>query len=250
MTVVRTLGLLLFPVFFLELYVIMGFLMAVMSGKHISAARLARAFTFSLVPIAIAYHMAHYFSFLLIHGQRLIPLLSDPLGSGWDLFGTAAYRLNIGIVGARFAWYSAVIAIIIGHVIAVSLAHLTAMRLLPDRALALRSQYPMLVLMVGYTIISLWILAQPIVEGGEHETANASREGRHADGTAVVSPLRSEIFWDSEVIKGGVTGGVPDWHTAPVRAGDELPVQSAQRRRRLARQLCHFQSIVHRRFRA
>ena len=173
MTVVRTLGLLLFPVFFLELYVIMGFLMAVVSGKHLSAARLARAFTFSLVPIAIAYHMAHYFSFLLIHGQRLIPLLSDPLGSGWDLFGTAAYRLNIGIVGARFAWYSAVIAIIIGHVIAVSLAHLTAMRLLPDRALALRSQYPMLVLMVGYTIISLWILAQPIVEGGEHETAAA-----------------------------------------------------------------------------
>jgi hypothetical protein len=174
MTVVRTLGLLLFPIFFLELYVVMGFLMAIVSGKHLSALRLAQAFTFSLVPIAIAYHLAHYFSFLLIHGQRLIPLLSDPLGRGWDLFGTAAYRLNIGIVGARFAWYSAVLAIIIGHVIAVSLAHLIAMRLLRDRTLALRSQYPMLVLMVGYTIMSLWILAQPIVEGGEHEAAAAS----------------------------------------------------------------------------
>ena len=174
MTVVRTLGLLFFPVFFLELYIIMGFLMAVVSGKHFSAARLAQAFAFSLVPIAIAYHMAHYFSFFLIHGQRLIPLLSDPLGTGWDLFGTATYHINIGIVGARFTWYSAVIAIILGHMIAVSLAHLIAMRVLRDRALALRSQYPMLVLMVGYTIISLWILAQPIVEGGEHEAAAAN----------------------------------------------------------------------------
>jgi hypothetical protein len=171
MTVVRTLGLLFFPIFFLELYIIMGFFMAVVSRKHLSAARLAQAFTFSLVPIAIAYHMAHYFSFLLIHGQRLVPLLSDPFGTGWDLFGTAAYRINIGIVGARFAWYAAVIAIILGHIIAVSLAHLIAMRLLRDRTMALRSQYPMLVLMVGYTIISLWILAQPIVEGGEPEAA-------------------------------------------------------------------------------
>jgi hypothetical protein len=172
-TVVRTLGLLLFPVLFLELYVIFSFLMAVVSRQRLSAARLAQAFTFSLVPIAIAYHMAHYFSFLLVHGQRLIPLLSDPLGSGWDLFGTAAYRVDIGIVGARFAWYTAVIAIVIGHVIAVCLAHLIAMRLWRNRTVAIRSQYPMLVLMVGYTIISLWILAQPVVEAGAHETGAA-----------------------------------------------------------------------------
>jgi hypothetical protein len=220
MTVVRTLGLLLFPVFFLELYVIMGFLMAVVSGKHLSAVRLARAFTLSLVPIAIAYHMAHYFSFLLIHGQRLIPLLSDPLGSGWDLFGTATYPVNIGIVGARFAWYSAVIAIVIGHVIAVSLAHLTAMRLLPDRTLALRSQYPMLVLMVGYTIISLWILAQPIVEGGEHETAAAN--------------VRIPAALDLPLA--GVAGGVPDWDTAAACAESEPPALSAQHRQRPAEQ--------------
>lgn len=168
MTMVRTLGLLLFPVLFLELYLIFSFLMTMLSDQRLSTARLAQAFPFSLVPIAIAYHMAHYFSFLLVHGQRLIPLLSDPLGIGWDMWGTAAYRVDIGLVGARFAWYSAVIAIVLGHVIAVYLAHLIAMRLWCNRAVAIRSQYPMLVLMVAYTVISLWILAQPIVEGGEH----------------------------------------------------------------------------------
>jgi hypothetical protein len=174
MTLVRTLGLLLVPVLFLELYVIFSFLMAVVSGKRLSALRLARAFVFSLVPIAIAYHMAHYFSFLLIHGQRLIALLSDPLGMGWNIFGTAAYRIDIGIVGARFAWYAAVIAIVLGHVIAVYLAHLMAMRLWRNRTMAIRSQYPMLLLMVCYTVISLWILAQPIVADGPHAAGAAA----------------------------------------------------------------------------
>ena len=57
-----------------------------------------------------------------------------------------------------------VAAIVIGHVSAVYLAHVTALREIPERRFALRSQYPMLVLMVAYTMVSLWILAQPIVE--------------------------------------------------------------------------------------
>jgi hypothetical protein len=198
MTLVRTLGLLLVPGLFIELYMIFGFLMAVMSGKRLSTLRLARAFTFSLVPIAIAYHMAHYFSFLLIHGQRIIALLSDPLGNGWNIFGTAAYRIDIGIVGARFAWYSAVVAIVLGHVIAVYLAHLVAMRLLRNRTAAIRSQYPMLVLMVCYTVISLWILAQPIVDGGAHEagaTAGDSRGAERSSSVVASTPWRSGRVW-------------------------------------------------------
>jgi hypothetical protein len=60
-------------------------------------------------------------------------------------------------VGARFAWYRAVTAIVV---------RVIALRELPDRRRAFRSQYPMLALMVGYTMVSLWILAQPIVETG------------------------------------------------------------------------------------
>ena len=126
----------------------------------------AGLFVLSLVPIAIAYHLAHYFSLLAIAGQFIIPLASDPFGNGWDLFGTMLYRIDIGIVDARFIWYLSVVAIVTGHMIAVWLAHLTACQIFSDTALARRSQYPMLILMVGYTMLSLWILAQPIVEPG------------------------------------------------------------------------------------
>lgn len=164
LTVIRTLGLASFPALFLAVYIVFGKVMAVASGARRPAAELVRIFVFTLVPIAIAYHAAHYLSFLLIQGQRVIPLASDPFGFGWNLLGTAGYRVDIAIVGARFAWHTAVVAIVVGHIIAVYLAHSLAVQTLEDRGQALRSQYPMLALMVGYTTVSLWILAQPIVE--------------------------------------------------------------------------------------
>ena len=108
--------------------------------------------------------MAHYYTYLLIQGQMIVSLLSDPLGWGWNLFGTADFEPRYGIVGAGFVWYSQVALIVAGHVIAVYLAHSISLRLLRDPGRALRSQLPMLVLMVLYTMTSLWILAQPIVE--------------------------------------------------------------------------------------
>jgi hypothetical protein len=139
--------------------------MARAAGDTLPTGTVARIFVLSLVPIAAAYHLAHYFMYLLIQGQLMIRFASDPLGFGWNLFGTARYRPDIGIVGARFAWYTAVIAIVLGHIIAVYVAHVVALREFPDKRAALRSQIPMLVLMVGYTMVSLWIIAQPIVEG-------------------------------------------------------------------------------------
>ena len=62
-------------------------------------------------------------------------------------------------------WWAFHTAIVLGHIIAVYLAHVLALRLLEERKHALRSQYPMLVLMLTYTVVSLWIMAQPIVEG-------------------------------------------------------------------------------------
>jgi len=121
-------------------------------------------FVLSLVPISIAYHVAHYFSYLLIGGQYAIPLLSDPFGLGWNLFGTASYRVDIGLVDPRLQWYVAVISIVLGHVIAVYLAHVTALRTFSGSSSPLLTQIPMLFLMVGYTMCSLWILSQPIVE--------------------------------------------------------------------------------------
>jgi hypothetical protein len=164
LTVIGTLGLLAFPLLFLLVYLGFARWMAWMGEDQLTTGTVARLFVLSLVPIAIAYHLAHYFTYLLIQGQLLIRLASDPFGFGWDLLGTARYRPDIGIVGARSVWYTAVVAIVVGHVIAVYVAHVVALREFRDRRAALRSQLPMLVLMVGYTVVSLWIIAQPIVE--------------------------------------------------------------------------------------
>ncbi|KLK90003.1 hypothetical protein AA309_28070 [Microvirga vignae] len=140
-------------------------MMRMASGETEHSLRtLSGRFVLSLVPIAIAYHLAHYLSFLLLAGQFAIPLASDPFGFGWDLFGTVLYRINIGIVDARFVWFMAVGAIVSGHILATWLAHETALAVFRTSKAARRSQGPMLVLMVGYTVMSLWILSQPIVQ--------------------------------------------------------------------------------------
>jgi hypothetical protein len=150
------------PIMLAALYLLATTVMARVSRA--SFKDMSGLFALSLVPIAIAYHLAHYFSLFAIAGQFIIPLASDPFGYGWDLFGTTLYRIDIGIVDAKSIWYISVAAIVTGHMIAVWVGHVTAVTAFVDENIATRSQYPMLVLMVGYTMLSLWILAQPIVE--------------------------------------------------------------------------------------
>ena len=163
LTAVATAGLVGFAVLFVVVYRAFAGWIAMAGGQH-SPSRVGRAFILSLVPIALAYHLAHYFTYLLIQGQLAIPLVSDPFGFGWNLFGTAGFRPDIGLVDARFTWYTAVAAIVAGHIVAVYVAHVIALREFADYRAVVRSQLVMLVLMVGYTTASLWIIAQPIVE--------------------------------------------------------------------------------------
>jgi hypothetical protein len=160
----RTLALPCFLLLFGAAYLLVCAFMSILSGRP--TAMLARRFVLSLVPISLAYHIAHYFSYLFIGGQYAIPLVSDPLGRGWDLFGTASYHVDIGLIGPRLQWYVAVLAVVLGHVVAVFLAHVTALRIFGAGRAGLISQIPMLLLMVGYTMCSLWILSQPIIETG------------------------------------------------------------------------------------
>ncbi len=132
-------------------------------GRLKSTLEVASAFVLTLVPIAIAYHLAHYLSYLVITGQYFIPRVSDPFGYGWNLFGTADYKVDIGLLSARVAWYLAVTFVVLGHVFAVYLAHVVAGRTFGGGRAAHLSQVPMVVLMVLYTMVSLWILAQPMV---------------------------------------------------------------------------------------
>ena len=123
----------------------------------------AGVFVTTLVPIAVAYHLSHYFSLLATTGQFVVPLASDPFGRGWDLFGTRGHRVDLAVLSPYVYWYGSVLLIVAGHVIAVVAAHVAALRLFATRRAALLSQLPMMALMVAYTSLSLWILAQPIV---------------------------------------------------------------------------------------
>ena len=163
-TIALVVFLLVFQLLYLVFCGLMYFSTPARARADVSIAELARLFVLSLIPIALAYHLAHYLSFLLIVGQYMIPLVSDPFGFGWDLFGTRLYFVNIGIVDARFVWITSVIVIVTGHIVAVWLAHVVALRRFLESHAALRSQIPMLFLMVAYTMLSLWILAQPVVE--------------------------------------------------------------------------------------
>ena len=164
---IRTAGLVSVWMLFFGAYITACAIMSAAAAGRRSTWDIARRFAFTLVPIAIAYHLAHYLVYLLTQGQYIVPLLSDPFGYGWNLFGTAGHRVDIAIVGARFAWYTAVAAIVLGHIVAVFLAHVRAIRVFETRRAALRSQVPLTALMVAYTFVSLSILAEPITERRE-----------------------------------------------------------------------------------
>jgi hypothetical protein len=139
-----------------------AFLLAVNAARLVAHTRerLADAFVGSLIPIALAYLAAHYFSLLLISGQLVVPLASDPFGYGWDLFGTIDYRINVRPVSVDTIWYVQTISLITGHVLGLVIAHDRALALFPSPKIALRTQYAVLALMVLYTVGGLWLLSR------------------------------------------------------------------------------------------
>ncbi len=123
------------------------------------ASDLARRFAHTLLPISIAYVLAHYFSLLVFSGQSMVYLISDPLGSGANIFGTAGFQPNLAVVSGNLVWYVQVGALIVGHVAGLTLAHDRAITLYRRARDATRSQYWMLTVMVAFTSLGLWILS-------------------------------------------------------------------------------------------
>jgi hypothetical protein len=123
--------------------------------------KLGRAFAGTLIPIALAYLVAHYFSlFVYFEQAQFTYLLSDPLGEGSDLFGTADNAIDYGVISANQVWYVQVGALVAGHVAALTLAHDRALAIYANIRLATRSQYWMLAVMVGFTTIGLALLSE------------------------------------------------------------------------------------------
>lgn len=161
----ETVGLVISPLVFLIIYLALILLAKIITKSHKSIKELALEFAFSLIPIALVYNIAHYYTLLLTQGQDIIRLISDPFGFGWNLFDTTNFSPNIAVIDAGITWHVQVAIILIGHIAGVYLAHSIALKVFPSHKKALVSQLPMLVLMVTYTMIGLWILAQPITGG-------------------------------------------------------------------------------------
>jgi hypothetical protein len=117
----------------------------------------AAEFAHTIVPIVAGYFIAHYWSLLVIVGQQAVVQLSDPLGTGANWLGTGGRAADTTLAGATTTAVIQVGAVVIGHVVGVVLAHDRAVALLPRRH-AIVGQIPLLVLMIGYTVMGLLLL--------------------------------------------------------------------------------------------
>lgn len=118
-------------------------------------------YAYALLPIALFYHLAHNSEHLLFESQKIIPLMSDPFGAGWDLFGTATASV-IPIVSLPTLWLIQVALVLVGHVYSLYFARRIAGDIFGSAHTVFRSQLPMLAAMVLFSLASLWLLKQPM----------------------------------------------------------------------------------------
>jgi hypothetical protein len=154
------------PFAYLAVYVlfVVGVRAITRAGQSVHA--LTLIFAMSLVPIAFVYHVTHYYTLLLAQAGQMMKLVSDPLGRGWDLFGTAATRIDPLMIDVGVIWHTQVALILAGHIASVYLAHVEALRVYRAPRRAAVSQLPLLVLMMIFTTFGLWILSMPLATGG------------------------------------------------------------------------------------
>jgi hypothetical protein len=124
-----------------------------------STRRLPSLFAHSMIPITIGYAVAHYYSLLVLEGQRTVILLSDPLGTGSDWLGLADRGVDGRLVGPNVVAIVQLVAVITGHLVGVLLAHDRAVRIFP-RYQAVLGQLPLMAAAVGFTVGGLWLLFQ------------------------------------------------------------------------------------------
>ncbi len=121
----------------------------------------------SMVPIAFAYHFAHYLPAFLVEAQYAVRSLSDPFNVGWNLFGTAHMHIKDSLRThhryIELTWYAQVATIVIGHLVAILVAHIIALREVKTGPAPAYRQIPLTVLMVAYTFLGLWLLSAPTV---------------------------------------------------------------------------------------
>ncbi len=148
---------------------VIAFWLAIWMGEVLAqgqgVTRAVRTFAPSILPIAVGYHIGHYLPTFLVDSQYALAAASDPLARGDDLLGLGTFYVTNGFFNTqatvKVIWLSQAGAVVIGHVLAILLAHGLALRLYQDPKRALLSQLPLAIFMVAYTFFGLWLLASP-----------------------------------------------------------------------------------------
>ena len=150
------------PLATLELLAFLGLVvgLALAVGRLVGLAAIGAG----LVPIAVGYLVAHYLTYLLGDGQRIVVAISDPLQLGWDLFGTASYEPGTDWIPPAALWTAMLAAVVGGHVLGAWSGHVVAVRDAPARVNIRLRQVSLAALMVGLTATTLWSLGQAIVK--------------------------------------------------------------------------------------
>ncbi len=135
-------------------------------GDRLTAERrgtlmLFRAFAFSLVPIALFYHVAHNVMHFFREAQYLIPSLSDPLGFGWDLFGTASQTYE-PLLSLDAVWLLQLALVLTGHIFGILFSERIARKLFDRKRDVRLAQLPIQVVMILFSLYSLWLIHQPM----------------------------------------------------------------------------------------
>ena len=159
---INSLGLILTFLIFVGLFTFTMWIIKGVTKSKQTLKELITIFVSSLLPISIVYHLSHYTTYVFINGQRIIQLISDPFGFGWNLFGTSEFSLMQNI-NYNFLWNYQVSVIIIGHIFSVYVAHKIALSIFDNKSTVIKSQIPMVLLMISYTILGLWLLSVPSI---------------------------------------------------------------------------------------
>jgi hypothetical protein len=143
--------------------VLLGWLMAGRPGKP---GLLLGTLVFSIMPISLGFHFSHYLTALLVNGQYAYAAASDPFGTGADVLSLGRFHVTTSFLntyeGTTAIWNAQTAGIVIGHVLAVLLAHELARRSTADNRALVLSQLPLALVMVGYTLFGLWLLSSPV----------------------------------------------------------------------------------------
>ena len=135
------------------------------SATSISFFNAFTALSVAILPIALAYHVAHYLTAFMVNIQYTVAAMTDPLQNGRDLLGLGRFYVTTGFFNTqssvRTIWLSQAGAVVFGHVVSILLSHRIAQRLWPGPRAATLSQAPIAAFMVLYTFLGLWLLAAP-----------------------------------------------------------------------------------------